>query len=164
MKIAYLDKLDRAVALLLGQRAVRDSIARLKREMQASPEPFVWVTLDCGPLAGVLPPEIRSAWIFVLKRDTWSGAHYHPNSIQHMVVIEGGGRSKVGGGERRMLRYDAAGSTPDERWYVIDKNVPHEFLPEGSDVVVMSFHTCEQDGLVEIEVGAGQSRVYETRA
>ncbi|HLW74949.1 MAG TPA: hypothetical protein VKT74_07770 [Gammaproteobacteria bacterium] len=163
MQVSYLDSLDRAVAVLLKQAPIRESIARLKGELQTSPEPFVWATLDCQPLAGILPPQILSAWIFVLRRDVWSGAHFHPNSIQHMVVVEGRGRSKIAGEESLMLPYGTPGHPPEAAWQVIEKKVTHEFLPEAADMVVISFHTCAPDELLEIESGTGHARVYEVR-
>ena len=163
MQVSYLASLDRAVASLLKQAPIRESIARLKGELQACPEPFVWVTLDCTPLVGILPRQILSAWIFVLRKDVWSGAHFHPNSIQHMVVVEGRGRSKIAGDEKPMVPYGTPGHPPEAAWQVIDKNVAHEFLPEASDMVVISFHTCPPDELLEIESGTGHARVYEVR-
>lgn len=157
-----LDSLSRAVDSLLTQGRIRQDIARLKVELQSSPEPFVWSVVDCASLAGVLPADIRSGWIFVLRKDTPSGAHHHPNSVQHMVMVEGAGRSVVAGEERRMLRFDSAGHAPRDLWYVIDRNVTHEFFPEGEDVVVISFHTCEADELVEVEKGSGHVRRYES--
>jgi mannose-6-phosphate isomerase-like protein (cupin superfamily) len=162
MPSADLDSLDRAVTTLLAQDRVRRDIARLKTELQSSPEPFVWSVVDCSVLAGILPDGIRSGWIFVLRKDTPSSAHHHPNSVQHMVMLEGAGRSAVGGQERPMLRFGTAGSTLQDRWYVIDRNVIHEFFPEGEDVVVISFHTCAADELVEVEQGSGHVRRYES--
>ena len=157
-----LDSLHRAVGSLLAQTQVRQDIARLKVELQNSPEPFVWSVVDCGALAGILPEDIRSGWIFVLRKDTPSGAHHHPNSVQHMVMVEGAGRSVVAGEERRMQRFGSAGLAPRDLWYVIDRNVTHEFFPEGEDVVVISFHTCAPDELIEVEEGSGHVRRYES--
>jgi mannose-6-phosphate isomerase-like protein (cupin superfamily) len=162
MSSERLESLDRAVKVLLGQAAVRDAIAGLKVDIQSSPEPFVWSVVDCEALGDTLPADIKSGWIFVLRRDTPSGAHHHPNSVQHMVMVEGAGRSVVAGQERRMLRFGSAGVAPRDLWYVIDRNVTHEFFPEGEDVVVISFHTCEPDQLVEVAEGSGHVRRYES--
>lgn len=161
MRVDYLDSLDQAVTQLLAQEETRQTNVRLKHELQTSMEPFVWAAVDCEPVADLLPAEIRSGWIFVLKRDTASGAHHHPNSIQHMVVIEGVGQSVVGGREREMIRHGAPGKRPDDIWYVIDRNVNHEFFPRGTDMVVISFHTCAADELLEVD-SSGHSRRYET--
>lgn len=161
MKVDYLDSLDQAVTKLLAQEETRQTIVRLKHELQISAEPFVWAAVDCDSVADLLPAKIRSGWIFVLKRDTASGAHHHPNSIQHMVVIEGTGKSIVGGHKREMLRHRAPGKRPEDIWYVIDRNITHEFFPRGTDMVVISFHTCATDELLEVG-SSGQSRRYQT--
>lgn len=161
MKVDYLDVLDWAVGSLLQQETVREDIARLELALKISPEPFVWSVVDCSRLGGVLPQEIRSAWIFVLRKGLWTGAHYHPNSIQHMAVVEGGGWARVAGKLRSLVPHGTSGYAYEDVWQVIDKEVPHEFLPEGRDMVVISFHTCAADELVEIEVGSGHTRRYE---
>jgi mannose-6-phosphate isomerase-like protein (cupin superfamily) len=99
----------------------------------------------------------------VLKKDVPSGCHYHPNSIQHMVMIEGEGTSKVGAISREMRRFEDSNSSLDEIWYVIPEGVQHEFFPTGRDMVVVSFHTCESNELEEISCDSGATRNYEPR-
>jgi len=154
----YLPQLNEAVAQLITWPAIHDLINTLKHQLQHSPEPFVWSTID---LTAQLPHAIRSCWIFVLKKDVPSGCHYHPNSIQHMVMIEGDGRSKVGGVSGRMKGFAAPDCTLEDIWYVIPEGVPHEFYPEGKDMVVVSFHTCAADELEEISCDSGATRIYE---
>ena len=159
----YLQQLNDAVAELVKRPAIRSVVDTLKEELQHTSEPFVWSTIDLESVTTRLPDEIESGWIFVLKKDVPSGCHYHPNSIQHMVMIEGAGTSKVGAVAGRMKLFEAQGSALEESWYVIPEGVPHEFFPEGKDVVVMSFHTCDSDELEEISCDSGASRNYETR-
>ena len=90
-----------------------------------------------------------------------SGCHYHPNSIQHMVMVKGQGESKVAGTNRRMVRFGSPNDSIEDVWYVIGQGVPHEFFPEGEDMVVVSFHTCETDELEEVSCKTGQKRLYE---
>src|SRR5215469_4212168 len=144
-----LAQLSAAVTVLANQTSFRDSIDRLKREVVSSSEPFVWATLDLAPIAQRVPARIKSAWIFVLKKETWSGAHAHPNSIQHMVVLEGRGRSRIAGiaGE---LHPVGSAKPLDSDWVVIDAGIEHEFYPIDDDMVVVSFHTCEAGELIEV--------------
>src|SRR5262245_44935046 len=160
--LAKLERLHGAVEWLLHQESFGAAVDRLKAELSGSPEPFVWTTvaLDTIPLA--LPPAIQSCWIFLLKRDVPSGRHYHPNSVQHMVALNGHGRSDVGGIERAMIPFGSA-SRLEETWYIIGKGIPHEFFPEGEDMAVVSFHTCPAAELVEIATGSGARRTYEPR-
>ena len=75
-----------------------------------------------------------------------------------MAMIDGEGTSKIGGISGDMKRF----GEPD-CWYVIPENVPHEFFPRGSDMVVVSFHTCEAHELQEISCDSGVIREYEPK-
>lgn len=154
--------LNDVVAEVVASASIQRVIHDLKAELQHTAEPFVWSTIDLQSLASPLPNDIRSGWIFVLKKDVSSGCHYHPNSVQHMVMIEGEGTSKVGTISGEMKQFNEQGGALEETWYVIPKGVPHEFFPRGRDVVVVSFHTCESDQLEEINCDSGATRNYET--
>src|SRR6185369_10608667 len=156
-----LPKLNDAVRELIKRPATHDLIDNLKRQLQNTPEPFVWSTIDLESITTPIPESIKSCWVFVLKKDVPSGCHYHPNSIQHMVTVEGEGTSRVGGVSRQMRRLDEPECTLDDIWYVIPEGVPHEFFPTGADVVVVSFHTCESEALEEISCESGATRIYE---
>lgn len=159
----YLPKLNEAVAQLITSPAIQSEIETLKQQLPDTSEPFVWSTIDLESVSTPLPDTIRSGWIFVLKKDVPSGCHFHPNSIQHMVVIEGEGTSKVGATTREMKRFGEAESL-DDVWYVIPESMPHEFFPRERDMVVISFHTCESDELREISCDSGAAREYEPRS
>ena len=157
----YLPQLNEAVEELLTRASFHEVVDSLKAELPHTAEPFVWSTIDLESITVPLPETIKSCWIFVLKKDVPSGCHYHPNSIQHMVMIEGEGTSKVGSDTRQMIRLGEADSTVDDVWYVIREGVPHEFFPSRTDVVVVSFHTCASDELEEINCDSGATRNYE---
>ena len=159
-----LKELNEIVADLIMRPAIRDVIDNLKQELQHTTEPFVWSTIDLQSETERLPETIRSGWIFVLKKDLPSGCHYHPNSIQHMVMIEGEGRSKVGAISRQMKRFGESDCSLDDLWYVIPEGVPHEFFPRGRDMVVVSFHTCASDELEEISCDSEATRHYGLRS
>ena len=158
MKEEYLKDLDAAVKMLLQDSSVRVTMDNLKANIQKSNEPFVWNTIELPPFKDRLPLEIQSVWIFVLKRNTPSVAHYHPNSIQHTVMIEGKGRVRIGKQWKELRLFDPQ---DDESWCIIDKNVPHEFWPEEQEMVVISLHTCLSNELMEINCGSGGQRSYE---
>lgn len=161
MNTQDLEKLTIAVEFLINQETVLQTIDQLNREIEHSPEPFVWSVIDLDSIARPLPETIKSGWIFVLKKDVSSGCHYHPNSIQHMATIKGQGMSKVGGATKRLVQFGSASAPPD-KWVVIDKNVPHEFFPERENMVVVSFHTCEATELEEVSCDSGEKRLYES--
>ena len=154
-----LEELNEIVADLITRPAIREIVDNLKQELQQTTEPFVWSTIDLQSETERLPETIRSGWIFVLKKDVASGCHYHPNSIQHMVMIEGEGTSKVGRDSRQIKRFRESDSL-DDVWYVIPQGLPHEFFPTGRDMVVVSFHTCAAHELQEISCDSGVSRHY----
>ena len=126
-------------------------VARLKAQLASSNERFVWSVVGLNDrLVALLPDNIKSAWVFVLRKDTPSGAHFHPNSTQHMAMIEGRGESHVGFQTSEMIRFSDSSDSEDV-WIVIGQNVAHEFFPRAQDMVVLSFHTCAVDELVEID-------------
>jgi mannose-6-phosphate isomerase-like protein (cupin superfamily) len=157
----YLPELNNAVEGLITRPSFHQLVDSLKAELPHTSEPFVWSTIDPAWITVPLPEKIQSCWIFVLRKDVPSGCHYHPNSIQHMVVIEGEGTSKVGSNSGQMRRLGEPSTTLDDVWYVIREGVPHEFFPRGGDVVVVSFHTCASDELEEINCNSGATRNYE---
>lgn len=161
--VDYLPQLNEAVAQLVTQPEIHRIVDALKQQLQHTAEPFVWSTIDLQSIAKPLPDDIKSCWIFVLKRDVPSGCHYHPNSIQHMVMIEGQGASTVGAVSRQMKPLGEQDEPLSDTWYVIPAGVPHEFFPTRSDVVVLSFHTCDADELEEISCDSGAARKYEMR-
>lgn len=161
MNVNDLEKLHGAVEWLLRQEFFARAVERLKGELSQSTEPFVWTTVDLETIPVALPAPIKSCWIFLLKRDMPSGSHYHANSVQHMVALNGQGRSNVGGVERTMVPFGSARHSIEEKWHVIGKGVPHEFFPEGEDMTVVSFHTCPAGELEEIASGSGARRIYE---
>jgi hypothetical protein len=156
-----LKKLHDAVESLRRQESFSSAVESLRLELNGSPEPFVWSTVDLDTLVVELPASIKSGWIFLLRSDVPSGCHYHPNSVQHMVALNGQGRSKVGGLERPLIPFGSDRHSIEEKWYVIEEGLPHEFFPEGEDMTVVSFHTCAASELEEIDCGNGTSRRYE---
>jgi hypothetical protein len=158
----YLPQLNEAVAQLIARPDIHSLVDSLKTQLPQTSEPFVWSTIDLQSIAR-LPDSIRSCWIFVLKKDVPSGCHYHPNSIQHMVMVEGEGTSKVGPESRQMKLFGDPDSSLEDVWYVIPEGMPHEFFPKGQDLVVLSFHTCTSDELEEISCDSGATRNYDLR-
>ena len=157
----YLPQLNEAVAQLITRPTIHNLVDDLKSDLRHTSEPFVWSTIDLQSVTTQLPDTIKSCWIFVLKQDVPSGCHFHPNSIQHMVMTEGEGSSKVGATSRQMKRFGDPDCSLDEIWYVIPEGTPHEFFPSGSDMVVVSFHTCSSEELEEISCDSGAMRTYE---
>jgi hypothetical protein len=156
-----LEKLNTAVEFLVNRKLFLERIEQLSEEIKHSQESFVWSVIDLGSVGHELPQSIRSCWVFVLKKDVPSGCHFHPNSIQHMVTVNGQGTSKIAGEYKRMVQFGSVNDSPADIWQVIGVGVPHEFFPEKENMVVVSFHTCEASELEEISCETGEKRVYE---
>src|SRR5262249_29076130 len=109
MNADYLQSLNDAVEQIVRQKTFSEIVERLKKELNYSEEPFVWSVLDLGSVNCALPERIKSGWVFVLKRDVPSGRHYHPNSVQHMTMIEGQGQSCVMNVRKEMVRFGTPG-------------------------------------------------------
>lgn len=157
MKKDYLKSLNVIVERLLSEPSIKATIEALKSNLRHSHEPFVWRSINTRALEDILPKDIKSIMIFVLRKNTPSIAHYHPNSIQHTVVVEGKGKATIGETHEKVKLFDPQN---EETWLVIDKNTPHKFFPEEQDMVVISFHTCLDDELIEIEADSGRRRLY----
>ena len=156
-----LEILNAAVQQLTKQTLFAETIKQLSEDINHTQEAFVWSVVDLSSIDAELPEAIRSGWIFVLKKDVWSGCHYHPNSIQHMVVINGEGIAKVAGESSIMVQFGSPDASLADKWFVIDEGIPHEFLPEKENMVVVSFHTCGATELEEVDCETGATRVYE---
>lgn len=125
---------------------VRDQLAR-KKDALMSWEPF---PLDV--LASRLPPEIRSAWVFVLRAGADTGAERHPNSHQRMMSFEGSGDLQTG--EPGKWQSNVLISDPkaplERRWISIPTNVWHRpVINAESDWAVVSFYTVLAHQLIE---------------
>jgi hypothetical protein len=164
VQVDYLSQLNDAVTQLIERPTIQSLIDALKQELRNSCEPFVWSAIELQSISARLPEKIKSSWVFVLKKDVPSGCHYHPNSIQHMVMIEGEGTSRVGAIESQMKSFGESGCSLGDFWYVIPEGVPHEFFPKRSDMVVVSFHTCASDELEEISCDSGAARIYKSHS
>jgi hypothetical protein len=146
-----------AVAESLGETA--DELLVELRDDPAQPKStFRAIPLD---LYGSLPADIRSAWVFALRKGFAHPPERHPNSIQRMFALKTSGRFEVWDGVKWMTHTlhpnDAGLSISVDNW--------HRSPALDEDWVVASFHTCEPSDLVEIvgdpESGqVGSTRVY----
>lgn len=155
-----LDRVNLEQLTFLARKALSNpkilrQINFLKEKILESEESFIWRVLSEQLLEEKLPNGIRSGWIFVLKPNTHTPSHYHPNSVQYTLVIEGSGKIEIG--QKKMTIPDLQSN---EGWYVIPKNVPHAVTVKEKVMVVLSFHTCPSNELLEIETQSGRSRYY----
>jgi hypothetical protein len=125
---------------------VREQLARRKDALMS------WEPFSLGVLPTTLPPEIRSAWVFVLRAGADTGAERHPNSHQRMMSFEGSGDLQTG--EHGKWQSNVLISDPDapldQRWISIPPNVWHRpVIDAAADWAVVSFHTVPAEELIE---------------
>jgi hypothetical protein len=121
------------------------TLARGPREIEA------WESVPLDLYGAVLSPEIRSSWVFVLRRGVTTGAERHPNSRQRMVSWSGDGDFQVHNGERwKSHRLVSDPSAPlEERWISIPPETWHQGVVGDRDWLVVSFHTVAAEDLIE---------------
>jgi hypothetical protein len=146
------------VAASLDQTA-DELLAELREDPAQAKSTFRAIPLELyGP---GLPPDIRSAWVFALRKGFAHPPERHPNSIQRMFALKSSGRFEVWDGARWVTHTldpgDAGLSIPVDAW--------HRSPALDEDWAVASFHTCEPSDLLEIvgdpESGkVGSTRVY----
>jgi hypothetical protein len=125
---------------------VRAELARKKDALMA------WEPIPLTVFRRVLPPEIRSAWVFVLSAGADTGAERHPNSHQRMMSFQGSGDLQTG--EPGQWQSNVLISNPEapleRRWISIPQNVWHRpVVGADADWVVVSFHTVPAEELIE---------------
>src|SRR6266481_8822596 len=68
---------------------IRPIIERVRAELARKKEALMtWEPIPLTVFGGAMPPEIRSAWVFVLRAGADTGAERHPNSHQRMMTFE----------------------------------------------------------------------------
>ena len=148
-----LGALDAALRRGNVREHIRSVVARVREQLARKKDALMsWEPFPLDVLATTLPPEIRSAWVFVLRAGTDTGAERHPNSHQRMMSFEGSGDLQTG--EHGKWQSNVLVSDPDasleRRWISIPTNVWHRpVISAETDWAVVSFHTVPAEELIE---------------
>src|SRR6266850_3487287 len=169
---ARLEALDTALRSDSVREHIRSIVVRVREQLARRKDALMsWESFPLDVLATKLPPEIRSAWVFVLRAGADTGAERHPNSHQRMMSFEGSGdlqTGEPGKWQSNILISDPAAPL-EQRWISIPPNVWHRpVVGRDADWVVISFHTVPAEELIEEkmdESGAGtkQKKYVEER-
>src|SRR6266705_1311107 len=159
-----------ALDAIVGSEEIRAQIypiiervrAELVRNEKAQ---MTWESIPLTIFGGALPSGIRSSWVFVLRAGATTGAERHPNSHQRMMSFEAAGdlqvREELSDGGEEQWQSNLLASEPgalERRWISIPRNVWHQVVvPEGTDWVVVSFHTVPAEELIEERPDAGDA-------
>jgi hypothetical protein len=148
-----LEVLDRALRSESVRENIRSIVVRVREQLARRTDALMsWKPFPLDVLATRLPPEIRSAWVFVLRAGADTGAERHPNSHQRMMSFEGSGDLQTG--EQGNWQSNVLVSNPDapleRRWISIPTNVWHRpVISAETDWAVVSFHSVPAEELIE---------------
>src|SRR5206468_6790751 len=139
-----LEALDMALRSDSVREHIRSVVVRVREQLALRKDALMaWKPFPLEVLATTLPPEIQSAWVFVLRAGTDTGAERHPNSHQRMMALEGSGdlqTSEHGNWQSNFL-VSNADAPLEQRWISIPTNVWHRpVINSESDWAVVSFH------------------------
>jgi hypothetical protein len=145
--------LDTALRSESVREHIRSIVVRAREQLAGRKDLLMtWEPFPLDVLATRLPPEIRSAWVFVLRAGADTDAERHPNSHQRMMSFEGSGDLQTG--EPGKWQSNVLVSDPDAplelRWISIPTNVWHRPIVNAqTDWAVVSFHTAPAEELIE---------------
>ena len=128
----------------IGDR-VLEVLGRAPSEIEA------WEAIPLELYGPGLPDDVRSSWMFVLRRGVTTGAERHPNSRQRMVSWKGSGDFQVhdGPGWRSHQLVSDPRAPWEQRWLSIPPETWHQGVVGPEDWLVVSFHTVPAEALVE---------------
>jgi hypothetical protein len=148
-----LEAFDAALRSDTVREHIRSVVVRVREQLACTKDALMsWEPFPLDVLATTLPPEIRSAWVFVLRAGADTGAERHPNSHQRMMSFEGSGDLQTG--EHGKWQSNVLVSDPDapleRRWISIPMDVWHRpVIDAETDWAVVSFHTVPAEELIE---------------
>jgi hypothetical protein len=152
-----LECLDKTVWQGSVTNAVDEIAIRVEQKLTMSPsELLAWESVPLSIYEIVLPEEIKSSWVFVLRAGGSTGAERHPNSHQRVMSYRGDADLQTCSHENpraewnsNFLRSDLQFSW-ERRWLSIPPGVWHQaVIPAGTNWIVVSFHTVYADELIE---------------
>jgi hypothetical protein len=162
---AIVEALDRAVRSGDAQIRIRPIVERVRTDLARKPNAVMtWEPIPLTTYSGgVLPGQIESSWIFVLRAGANTGAERHPNSHQRMMSFAGTGDMQIGRPKSEAkVNYGAdiewqsnllisnQDAPLEKRWISIPQNVWHQpVVSQSEDWVVVSFHTVPAEQLIE---------------
>src|SRR5438477_4307860 len=148
-----LEALDTALRSDSVREHIRSVVVRVREQLVRRKDALMcWEPFPLDVLATALPPEIRSAWVFVLQTGADTGAERHPNSHQRMMSCEGSGDLQTGepGKWHSNVLVSDPGAPLERRWVSIPTNVWHRpVINAETDRAVVSFHTVPAEELIE---------------
>src|SRR6266403_2151988 len=154
-----LEALDTALRSDSVREHIRSVVVRVREQLDRRKDALMcWEPFPLEVLAATLPPEIRSAWVFVLRAGADTGAERHPNSHQRMMSYEGTGDMQTGepGEWQSNVLVSDPNAPLEQRWISIPPNDWHRpVVRKDEDWAVVSFHTVVADEVIEEKPDSG---------
>jgi len=148
-----LESLDAVLRSENVREQIRAVVERVRAELAQNKDGLMaWEPIPLSVFGRALPPEIQSAWVFVLRAAADTGAERHPNSHQRMMSFEGSGNMQTGdpGQWQSNVLVGDPKAPLERRWVSIPPNVWHRpLVGADADWAVVSFHTVPADELIE---------------
>jgi hypothetical protein len=150
---ARLEELDAVLRSENVRKQIWPIVGRVRAELARKKEALMaWEPISLSVFCDALPPEIRSAWVFVLRAGANTGAERHPNSHQRMMSFQGSGDLQTGqpGHWQSNVLVSDRDAPLERRWISIPQNAWHRaVVGADADWPVVSFHTVVADQLIE---------------
>ena len=147
-----IEQLDKAVNTDFVIQQIDLIVKRVELTLNNNPsEIMAWESIPLQLYQVVLPDEIKSSWVFILRKNSSTGAERHPNSIQRMMSYKGEGDFQTKPDRdwiSNLLQCNPKGDI-EKRWISIPEKVWHQGIVANENWIVISFHTAEVSELIE---------------
>ena len=112
---------------------------------------MAWEPIPLNLYQQKLPPNVKSSWLFILRKNSVTGAERHPNSIQRMMSYKGNGDFQTKPGLKWVSNFLESNfdTEIEKRWISIPINIWHQGIVGNENWIVISFHTAEVSELIE---------------
>ncbi|MFA4922614.1 MAG: hypothetical protein WC557_00285 [Ignavibacteriaceae bacterium] len=148
-----IEMLDIAVRDKSIKQQMDTIVKRVVQTLENDPKApmMAWEPIPLNIYNQQLISDIKSSWVFILRKNTTTGAERHPNSIQRMMSYKGYGDFQTKPDlkwDSNFLESDFEGEI-EKRWISIQLNVWHQGIVGDENWIVISFHTAEVSELIE---------------
>jgi hypothetical protein len=151
-EIKFIELLDSAVLDKRIKHHLDEIADRVEKTLDNDPNSLMaWEPIPLDLYNQQLTRDIKSSWIFILKKNSTTGAERHPNSIQRMMSYKGYGDFQTKPNKHwdsNFLESDLEGKI-EKRWISIPLNTWHQGIVGDDNWVVISFHTAGVSELIE---------------
>jgi len=147
-----LEILDKAVEEEHIRQHMIGVIQRVEKKLEEDPSAIMsWEPIPLDLYRQKLPDEIKSCWVFDLRKGSTTGAERHPNSIQRMMSYQGHGdfQTKPDSSWESHFLDSNFNEEIEKRWISIPVNIWHQGIVSEENWIVLSFHTAEVSELIE---------------